>query len=171
MPNKVKYSKQLAKFICDKVEAGLSVSDIVRKYPEKMPERSTIYKWRRDKPEFKEMFDMAYEAKMHLHIDELYDLPNQPLPTIQSIEDELGHTLDGAMAKSYLNAELQKRRMKIDTLKFIAGKLAPKLVRDLSDKLEVKHEGTGINVILPDWTKDVPQLGKGIVIDGDKDDE
>ena len=171
---KVKYSLTLAERLCSLIEEGKSVSDIVRSNRDKFPDRSTIYKWRRNKPAFKEMFDTAYETKMYRHIDELYDMMNAPLPTMKSIEEEIGQKLDPMMAKSYLNAALAKRRMKIDTLKFIAGKLVPKLVKDMSDKIDVKHHNAGLNVILPDWALSIEEqkkLQQGTVIDGEIDDK
>ncbi len=161
----VRYSKKLAKFICKKLEEGLSLTEIIRRHPDVMPTRSVVYNWRRNKSDFRDMFDLAYETKLRMHIDELDDLMNAPIPSIQDIEDEMGCALQPTMAKAYLNAFLQQRRLKIDTLKFIASKLASKLVPELKDKVSLEHSGGGINVILPDWSQNIEKLAEGIVIE------
>lgn len=166
---KVFYTEELGEWICEKIEEGCSVAEICRKYPKKMPDEKSIYRWKRAHPKFLDRFNIAYQTKMYKHIDELYELMNAPLPTPEALEQELGLTFQNpGVCKSYLNAYLQQRRLKIDTLKFLTAKLAPKLVPELSDKIKVEGDSKHtIQVVLPDWS----QPARTIEHDEGDDDE
>jgi hypothetical protein len=180
----IRYSKALADFICEKIEDGLCVAEIVRKYGPKtrhykVPTEATIYRWRRVHAEFKKAYDIAYQTFVYAKIDEMYSLMNQGDPTVEEIKKVIGDPdPHPSIVRAYISAHQQKKRLKIDTLKFIAAKLAPKLVPELSDKLDVKHNvDNKIQIIMPDWSLTSDQLKKPKIIDQegdillDKDDE
>lgn len=169
----VRYTKKLAEFICDKIESGMSVAQIVRKYgPEsgddfKVPTEKTIYRWRRQHQDFKADYDIAYQTFMYRKIDEMYDIGDAELPTIDEIAKLTGKANPSpAEIGKYINAYQSKQRDKVNILKFVSAKLAPKLVPELSDKVQVDHKvDNQIRVIVPDWG-----LGPK-VIDGELDDK
>lgn len=166
----VRYSSELADFICSKVEKGLTLTDICRKYKSKMPDRATIYQWRRKRPGFKEQFDTAYQTKLYGHLDEIYELMDAPLPTPDEVRAKYGIESDDMKSlKTYLYAEQQNRRLKVDSLKFITSKIMPKMVPEMSDKIKVDHEVKGMVFQLQDWSP--PKIAKGIEIDVDKEEK
>jgi hypothetical protein len=180
----IRYSKALANFICEKIEDGMCVAEIVRKYGPKskhykVPTTPTIYRWRRQHPEFKKDYDIAYQTFVYSKIDEMYSLMNEEPPTVSDIKKQTGdEDPHPSIIRSYLSAKQQERRLKIDTLKFIAAKLAPKLVPELSDKIDVKHDiDNKIQIVMPDWSLTADQLKETKIIEHkddillDKDDD
>lgn len=115
-----RYNKAMIDFMTDKIEEGITVAQICRDYKaDGIPSEKQVYRWKAKYPEFKQALDNAYQTFFYKKLDELHDLMNEPIP----------ENLD----KVRLNAELQRRRLKIDTLKFLLAKIAPKMVPDLRD--------------------------------------
>lgn len=116
--NLVKFSQALARVICDNVEDGITVAEQCKKNPE-LPTERTIYRWKKQYPEFSKQLFESYQIFFMKKIDEIEELSSAPLPT--------------DMDKIQLNAELNRRRIRIDALKFILAKIAPKMVPELRD--------------------------------------
>ena len=114
----IKYSQALARMICDNVEDGITVAEQCKKN-DNLPTERTIYRWKKQYPEFSKMLFDSYQIFFIKKIDEIDDLSNAPLPE--------------GLDKIALNAELNRRRIRIDALKFILAKLAPKMVPELRD--------------------------------------
>lgn len=127
----IKFSKELGNFICENIEKGMTLTEICHKFKDKVPPHNTIMKWRREKDDFKEQYTTACESRMYKWVDEMYDLADAPPPEHED--------------KIKINAELQSRRLKIDTMKFLASKLAPKL---FGDKVQVENVGEPIIQIM-----------------------
>ena len=155
----IKYSQEVNDFICAKIEEGLCVADMVKKYGPGsrkvvLPTAATIYRWRRLHDDFKHAYDVAYPTFIYGKIDEMYTLMNEPIPTVEAIKEATGQEDPNAsVLKVYMASHIAKNKLKIDTLKFIAGKLAPKLIPELSDKVNVRHEIDGkLQIALPVWS-------------------
>ena len=127
-PKKAGYSKEIAEFICGEIEKGLNLSEIVQKYSKKLPTTATIYEWRRKHSEFNEMFFIATQSKLYGYLDELDTLSRTPLPDTQDL-----------MRFRKIDSD---RKIRVDTLKFIAAKITPKFITELADKPQV---AIGIN--------------------------
>jgi hypothetical protein len=106
------YSQELADAICERLADGESLRSICR--DDAMPSTSAVCKWLNVHPEFAEQYARARE----LQADALFD-------DCLAISDK---------AKGEF-ADVQERRLAIDTRKWMAGKLKGKY----SDK--VKHVG------------------------------
>ncbi len=154
MSKPIRYSKKIAKFICDKLEEGMEITKICAKYPD-MPHAKSIYRWRRKIPEFKVQYDTARQTQCYLWMDEHEELSKMPPPSILDVMDEYGFT-DTTLGKIQLNTIMNQRRERISSLKFNIAKLAPKMVPELSDKLTIEHENApNINILnysLPEGT-------------------
>lgn len=115
-----RYSAALTNFFCDKIEDGETIAEICRNYKDQgIPNEKQIYRWKKRHPEFKEAIDLSYQTFFYKKIDELEELSKAELPK--------------DMDKQALSAEVNRRRIRIDALKFILAKLAPKMVPDLRD--------------------------------------
>ena len=122
----VPYSTKLARYICEKVEDGMRVKTICEQYKDIMPEEKTIWKWRRTKPKFKEMIDIAYQTLMYMTLDELDYVSKNP-PNILSVADKYNLT-DLRQVQIQLTAEMRAWAERLSKLKLDAVKLAPKIV-------------------------------------------
>lgn len=115
-----KYTKALGEFICAKVEDGTTVKDIAESYKNQgMVDEATIYRWRKKFPEFKYALDQAYQIFFYRKIDELEELSKKPI--------------DEANGRSSNGLEIAQRKIRVDALKFILTKIAPKMCSELRD--------------------------------------
>ncbi len=114
------YSEKLAKEICKRVASGRTLLDVCK--DDDMPDRSTIYRWRFEKEEFNDIYTRARQCLVEQWADE-----------VVAISDDK----DGDPTRD---------RLRVDTRKWIACKVAPKLY---GDKQTVTHEApSGFNFIM-----------------------
>lgn len=138
--NKIRYSKAVINFIADKIESGMSLSECCRKYPDQCPEEKTVYRWKRNHEFARVTLDTAYQTLLVRLIDKIIDLSNAPLP-------------DTTDKMELLRAD-KERRLQLDSLKFLASKITPKMVPKYGDKVTVENTG-GPQFVLVDYSAPV----------------
>ncbi len=136
---RVKYSKEIAEKLLKEMEKGRTLSEIC-KNDKGMPTYASVQYWiRKGTHGFDKEYKKSREIQIQLWIDQMVDLAEEPPPTApDTIEDRNERKL-------WVNAENQRRRLKIDTLKFIAAKLAPNLGYGEHHGLNV--QGETVNII------------------------
>jgi hypothetical protein len=112
------YSEAIVAVICDRLVAGESLKRICDDAA--MPNRSTVFDWLRDRPEFANRYARAREAQADNFVDE-----------IVSIADT--------------ETDPQIARNRIDARKWVAGKMRPKIY---GDRAVHEHGGVGGGPIL-----------------------
>ena len=121
------YSKAKAAFVLEKIEEGMSITAIHRKWPDKCPNATAVFKWARNNQEFKKELDLAYDLYIRSLVDE-YD-------AISSADiDKLYPSLDGKYA-------FEARRARMNFLQFMILKVSPFLSKQWDTKTTVVHEG------------------------------
>ena len=123
----VRYSKAVINFIADKIESGMSIRQICIRYPDRVPEEKQIHKMKRKHEYAQVTIDTAYQTLLTSLVDRIIDISHQPL--------------EGETREELLREE-KERRLQLDSLKFLASKITPKLVPQYSDKVRVEHEGS-----------------------------
>lgn len=108
------YTPGLGAIICDKLAEGQSLRGICGTGA--MPSFSTVKRWLRDNDEFRAQYARARE-------DQADHLAEEALET----------ALNGT------NDDFQKNRLKLDAIKWFAGKVSPKKYGD-RQTVEMKHE-------------------------------
>lgn len=111
------YTPELAAKICAALVDGKSLRTICK--AKGMPAKGTVFVWLRDKPEFLAMYTAAREDQADALADEIIEIADKPYKT---------------------KAEIAQARMKIDTRKWVAGKLRPK---KYGDRVVQEHTGAG----------------------------
>jgi hypothetical protein len=121
------YSDELAKEICKAI--ATTSKSIIRlcKENEHWPVPSTIYLWRIENEIFSELYTKARMQRVEVFVDETIDIADD---TKKDTRD------DGSCNSEWLN----RSRLRIDTRKWYASKLAPKLYGD-----KIINEHTGAN--------------------------
>ncbi|CAI3960945.1 terminase small subunit-like protein [Commensalibacter communis] len=121
------YSGELVTIICDKIANGQSLRSICNE--KDMPTVSTIMRWLNNKPEFCQQYTRAREMQADSFFDEAVEIIH-------------GEFKD--------NIEVQAAKLKLDAIKWTAGKLAPKKYG------EYKQIDANVNTIkkLEDMTED-----------------
>jgi hypothetical protein len=105
------FTPELFGAICDRIASGESLRSIVR--DEDMPSKSTVMKWLKQDAELADQYARARQDQADHYVDEIIAIADDAL-------------------------DPQKARLQIDTRKWVASKLLPKVYGD-----KVSHEHGG----------------------------
>jgi hypothetical protein len=117
-----KFTKALGDEICLRLSEGESLRKIC--LSDHMPVKSTVFTWLLADKVFQDQYARAREMQADAIFDEMLD-----------IADEIGDDtyLDSNGNERTNNEVVQRSRLRIDTRKWIAGKLRPKVYGDKAD--------------------------------------
>lgn len=119
------YTSELATQICDEMIGGKSLYKICAM--EGMPAYRTIMNWRASNDEFRKMYLVAQQERAEAYIEEIIDIA----------DDSSGDYTADKDGDLHFDAEhYQRSRLKVDTRKWIASKMIPRLYGD-----KVEHTG------------------------------
>ena len=121
------YTEAIAAEICRRIVAGEGLRKICE--TPGMPHHSTVYNWLSDNPAFSDAYARARECQMDSWADELREIADDSSKDYIEVE-----TPDGRVERRFDGEHVQRSRLKIDTLKFLMSKLAP---RRFGDKVAV----------------------------------
>ena len=114
------YTVELAAQICGELAAGRSLRSVCK--DEWAPNRSTVFRWLAQFPEFRDQYARAKEESSDALVEELLDIAddgsNDWMERAGSDGSHLGWQVNGE--------HIQRSRVRIDTRKWIASKLKPK---------------------------------------------
>lgn len=118
------YSERLAARICAELAMGRSLRFVCRS--DDMPGLETVFRWLREKPDFREQYAQAKSESADALVEEMIDIADDG--TNDFIETE-----DGVRFNS---EHVQRSRLRVDTRKWIASKLKPK---KYGERLDMNH--------------------------------
>jgi hypothetical protein len=137
------YTPELGQEICEAIaSSGYGLPTLCKQNPH-WPNRSSIFLWLRKYPEFSDRYHQAKKDQVSALVDDILEISDDS--SQDALEDEDGNVR--------FNSEFAARsRLRVDTRKWIAAKLVPRLygdnalARELADeidefrkKLEAKH--------------------------------
>lgn len=128
------FSQELFDQICEELSDGVSLRDICSR-PD-MPNKGSVFRWLADDKKLSDQYARAREVQADAIFDDCLSIADQ------YERDE--RTSDGAMD------HINRARLRIDTRKWMAGKLRPK---KYGDKMEI--EQTNFNVTISGDDKDL----------------
>jgi len=134
------YTEALAAEICRRLAEGETLRSVCR--DKAMPDKATILRWLADKKkaDFREQYVYARE----MQADALFD------EALEIADDASGDWIADAKGNKVLDHEnIQRSRLRVDTRKWAAGKMAPK---KYGDKLDL---GGSIGLRWEDALKDL----------------
>ncbi len=111
------YSDELAQEICSTIACqSRGLTYLCSKNPH-WPERTTIFQWRLDKPDFSNLYDKAKYAQAESLADEMLDIADE------TSSDKVVNNAGNEVCNSeYVN----RSRLRVDTRKWILERLSPK---------------------------------------------
>lgn len=112
------YTDELALEICSRIASGESLVRICK--DERMPDITTVYRWLREQPDFREIYVIAREDQADTLGDEIKEISDET-PIIVKLDDN-GEEVEVVFDA----AAIQRQRLRVDARKFIAAKLKPK---------------------------------------------
>ncbi len=135
-----RYMPELAAKICARLAEGETLRAICRDTI--MPDKATVLRWLGDgeKAEFRDQYAHARETQADALFDEALEIADAAS----------GDWTDKDGKKVLDHEHVQRSRLRVDTRKWAAGKLAPKRY---GDKLQHTGEGGGPIRVRPDLSK------------------
>jgi hypothetical protein len=119
------YTPELADEICDKIATSpRGLIALCAENPH-WPSRETIYAWKRSKKEFSDKYTQAKIDQIEPLVDECIDIADD---TSQDTLVRYDH--NGDEYETCNNEFINRSRLRIDTRKWFASKLAPKIYGD-----------------------------------------
>lgn len=118
------FNEHIASVILTRIAEGESLREIIK--TDGMPDRSTVYRWLLDRPDFCDQYTRAREEQADTLADEILAIADEQ-PEIIVVKDKktgavIEHKLDGAF--------LQWQKNRIEARKWTAMKLKPKKYGD-----------------------------------------
>jgi hypothetical protein len=126
------YSAQIAETICGRLASGESLRAICE--TEELPDKSTVFRWLASNTDFRDQYARAREIQAETLVDEILEISddgrNDYMASQGEGEDTLAYRLNGE--------HVQRSRLRVDSRKWFASKVAPKKYGD-----KVTQEVTG----------------------------
>lgn len=139
MNKPIEYSEEVAAEICERMIEGKGLLQICK--DEDMPARGTVYRWLDSRDSFRDRYARAREAQMDYFAELIREIAFDESGDIV-IEQE------GDKSRAVANhAKVQRDRLKVDSLKWIASKL---FGRQYGDKPAVAEQPGNLSI---SWQK------------------
>ncbi len=116
------FSRELFDDICEQISDGKSLREICSGVG--MPNKATVFRWLAADPELSDQYARAREEQADVLFDECLAIADQ----YESATEKLGDGTD----------HIQRAKLRIDTRKWMAGKLRPK---KYGEKIDVTSGG------------------------------
>lgn len=132
-----KYCPEIVELICERVAThDLGLRRLTDMYDD-MPDKVTINIWRRKYPEFRSLYAQAKCEQIEFLTEDILDIAddstNDWMETIAKEDQPIGYRVNGD--------HIQRAKLRVDTRKWLASKLAPKIYGEKQQtELTVKHE-------------------------------
>lgn len=129
-----KYTIELAQEICDAISCdSKGLRRLCEDHPH-WPERRNIYHWMRKYPDFRLQYMQAKEHQIEALVDEILEIADDASHDTIIKTDKNGNEYESC------NTEWMNRsRLRIETRKWLAAKLAPKIYGDKSKEEAVEE--------------------------------
>ena len=155
------YNDRIGRAICERLAQGQSLTQLCAEA--RMPSRRTVVRWLSDPAlsDFRTMYYHARRVAAELRVDSMFDIMENTENDWEYIYDDRGEI------KSIRpnNDNVQRARLKIDTLKWYASKMIPKIY---GDHIEHSLDVTGD---LADLLKKASNRDRGLPHIVNNDDE
>lgn len=112
------YNQEIADRICELTAThSIGIRRLCKQYPD-LPNPDTIFSWRIKYKQFSEQYAEAKRNQVEILVEEILDIA----------DDKSNDTMTNDEGKVVCNTEyLNRSRLRIDTRKWLASKLAPKI--------------------------------------------
>lgn len=134
----IDYTPELADEICETIATTPRGLDYICDRNDGFPHASTVHRWLNNQPGFSEKYTRARERQADLLADESLEIADDGSNDWIEKRNEAGEVIDF----EYNGDAVQRSRLRIDTRKWYASKLAPKKYGDkldLTAQTQVTH--------------------------------
>jgi len=125
------YTEEKAAQLCEYLSSGMSLRKACEH--ENMPSAKTVFKWLRDYPEFLQQYTLAKQEAADAMVDDMLEIADDGRNDFMELNDP-----DNPAYK--VNGEhINRSRLRVETRKWIAAKLKPKVY---GDRQALEHSGS-----------------------------
>lgn len=130
------YSKEIAEEICIRLMKKQSLVEICK--DPRMPNTDAVVKWLADprRADFREMYYYARRVQAEMFVDEIFEIADNTQQDWKPRYNKKGEYIDHVPD----NEAIQRSRVRIDTRKWYAAKMVPKIY---GEKLNMDLDVTG----------------------------
>ena len=129
------FTQSVADLICEQIADGKSLRSIC--LTEEMPNKSTVFRWLADNQPFRDQYALAREAQADSLFEDSLDIADDGSRDYQPDADGNERVDHDHIARS---------RLRVDTRKWMAGKLRPK---KYGERLDLTHANPDGTTLLP----------------------
>lgn len=149
------FTQEVADEICTRLARGESLRSITADQDSGwMPSQTTVFRWLEDNAAFREQYARAREVQADTIFDEMLEIADDARNDF--MERQLGE--DGPTVLQANQEHIQRSRLRIETRKWMAGKLRPKVY---GDKVVNEHSGPDGGAIETKVTFEFVKPGEG----------
>ena len=130
------YSPEIAAEICSRIADGKSLRAICTS--EDMPAKSSVFKWLKEEDGFSDQYKAACHERAEFHAEE----------TLEIADNSGGDYVETENGPKFVAENVQRARLRVETRKWFASKLAPKVY---GDKIALGGDGEGSGNITVTW--------------------
>jgi len=127
------FTQERADLICSRLAEGESLRAIC--LDDDMPDRTTVFRWIRDRAEFRNQYASAREDQADTIFEEMLEIADDG-----SRDYDVGE--DGREVVDH--DHIQRSKLRVETRKWVLGKLAPK---KYGEKIQTEHSGRIIQTV------------------------
>lgn len=125
------YNPEIAKLICERISThDIGIQRLCNKYAD-MPGKETIREWKLKHPEFAAQYALAKQEQVTNLAEDIIDIADDGLND---------YYLDDSGIATVNTDHINRSRLRIDTRKWYASKLAPKIFGDAKRVEELEGE-------------------------------
>ena len=125
------YTKKIGDEICLKISTcGYGLAQLCRENPH-WPCRQTIFEWRIKVKEFGDSYAKSKQEQVEYLVDEMIDIADDT-----TFDTTIRHNKDGSEYEVANNEWINRSRLRIDTRKWLAANLAPRVYGDKKQEKE-----------------------------------
>lgn len=141
-----KYTQEIADFLCEQIStSSLGLRRLHKKYPDKIPHPSIIFRWINDNSAFREQYRNAKELQMEFLEEELLEIADDSSNDIQIVHSNSGNTYENEN-KEFVN----RSKLRIHTRMWLMGKIKPKVYGKQAEAEKPKESNEIIIKVLRD---------------------
>lgn len=131
-----RYTARTARTICKRIMMKESLKQICS--DPRMPAMRTVMDWLADPrmAEFREMYYYARRIQAEMYIDEIFEIADDTSKDWKAVKNKDGDVVDWKPD----NEAIQRSRVRIDTRKWFAGQMVPRIY---GKRVDVSHDITG----------------------------
>ncbi|WP_174523910.1 terminase small subunit-like protein [Novosphingobium naphthalenivorans] len=146
---------KLQRAICERIMLGESVRAICDDMS--MPARSTVMNWLRDDPEFRTAYALAKQLQADMLADEIIDIADDGRNDWVERKRE-----DGSTQVVFDHENVQRSKLRVDSRKWLAAKLAPKRYGDAQTVSVGVTDGEGNAMSLEETVMRLAAIAAGV---------